>query len=126
MKIFGHPWIESPEFITVESKEEIANTQADSILLFEDINNSLESIKYSQKEGLPFALKVSTINHTIFAYNLNANYLLVTPQLAKEIQDIAQHYLFDTQIIVEIQNETEIEKYAQMGIDGVIFQQTIK
>jgi len=126
MKIFGHPWIESPEFITVESKEEIANTQANSILLFEDIKKSLKTIQYSQKEGLPFAVRISTINNTIFAYNLGANYLLVTPQLAKEIQDIAQQYLFDTQIIVEIQNETEIEKYAQMGIDGVIFQQTIK
>ena len=45
--------------------------------------------------------------------------------MAKEIQSIAQHYLFDAQIVVIIKNEDEIEQYAQMGIDGVVFPSAI-
>lgn len=126
MKIIGHPWIQSPQFITIISKEQIAQTQANSILLFEDIRASIKIIHYAKKEGLAFGVKISTINDALLAYNLSATYLLVEAQIALEIQNIAQHYLFDTQIIVAIKDEEEIAQYAKMGIDGVIFQQTIK
>ncbi len=121
MKIIGHPWIESPKFITIKSKDEIADSSANSILLFEDISESIETIKYVQKEGLAFGVKILNIKDALFAYNLDANYLLVDPSKVEEVQAIAQHYLFDTQIIIIIKSEDEIEKYAKMGIDGVIF-----
>ena len=41
-------------------------------------------------------------------------------------QSIAQQYLFDTQIIIEISNEDEMEIYAKMGIDGVLFSSAIE
>ncbi len=125
MKIIGHQWIESPKFITIYTKEDIATTQASSILLFDELSSMIDEIRYCAKEGLSFALRVDNLNDALLAYNLNAKYLIVVPKLAKELQQIAQHYLFDTQILVEISSAKKIEKYAQMGIDGVIFSSSI-
>ena len=126
MKIIGHQWIDSPQFITIYAKEDIATTQANSILLFDDLSSMIDEIKYCAKEGLAWAIRVDDISDAIIAYNLKATYLLVTPSLAKEVQSIAQHYLFDTQVIVEISSIKEIQKYAQMGIDSVLFGESIK
>jgi nicotinate-nucleotide pyrophosphorylase len=125
MRIIGHQWIESPQFITIYAKEDIANTQANSILLFNDLSSMIDEIRYCFKEGLAFGLRVDNLNDALLAYNLNAKYLIVIPKLAKELQKIAQQYLFDTQILVEINSAKKIEKYAQMGIDGVIFGRSI-
>jgi hypothetical protein len=39
---------------------------------------------------------------------------------------IAQHYLFDTQILVKIISIEEIESLAKIGVDGVVFSEAIK
>jgi len=40
--------------------------------------------------------------------------------LAKELMPIAQNYLFDTQILAKIEEDSEIEALAKDGVDGVI------
>lgn len=126
MKIIGHHWIESPIFKTINNVEDISKTLAKDILLFNDLDKNIEIIKYSQKNNLPYAIRVKDIKEAILSHNLNASYLLVLPEMAKEIQDIAQNYLFDTLVLVEIDNENEIEYYAKLGIDGVVFSNSIQ
>jgi len=126
VKIIGHPWIESERFVTVDSMEKITGSPAGSVLLFDDLSVSIELLHYCQREGLPFALRTEEIKTALFAHALNARYVIAEKVIVQAIQALAQNYLFDTQILVEIQNENEIEKYARMGIDGVIFSAAIE
>ena len=126
MKIIGHPWIESERFVTVDSMEKIMGSPAGSVLLFDDLSVSIELLHYCQREGLPFALRAGESKTALFAHALNARYVIAEKVIAQAIQELAQNYLFDTQILVEIQNENEIEKYARMGIDGVIFSAAVE
>ena len=126
MKIIGHPWIESERFVTVDSMEKITGSPAGSVLLFDDLSVSIELLHYCQREGLPFALRAGESKTALFAHALNARYVIAEKVIVQAIQELAQNYLFDTQILVEIQNENEIEKYARMGIDGVIFSAAVE
>ena len=121
MKIIGHPWIESDRFIVVSSVDEIKKSPAASILLFKDIGHSIKLLHYCRDEGLPFAVETKELKSMLFAHALGARYILVGAKEAEAFQALAQHYLFDTEILVSIDEESEIESYAKMGIDGVIF-----
>lgn len=126
MKIIGHPWIESERFVQVDAIEKITSTPAGSVLLISDLDTSIDLLHYCEREGLPFALRARDIKTALFAHALHARYVIVEKEIAEVIQGLAQNYLFDTQIIVEIQNESEIEDYARMGIDGVTFPAAIR
>jgi hypothetical protein len=126
MKIIGHPWIECEHFARVDSVEAIQKSPAASILLFEKFSESVDLIRYCHKEGLPFAVRAEGLKSALFAHSLGARYIISKPESAQEIQAVAQHYLFDTEILVSISDESEIEMYAKTGIDGVIFASVIK
>ncbi|CAA6823342.1 MAG: Unknown protein [uncultured Sulfurovum sp.] len=118
MQIFGHAWIESQDFYSISSVEEINTTPSNSLLQLEPLEKSLALAKYCQKNGLQYVLEVSTIEGAIFANVLGATYILSNKALAKELMPIAQSYLFDTRILAEI-NSSEIEEMAKCGVDGV-------
>lgn len=126
MKIIGHPWIESERFVAVDSLDTIKMSPAGSILLFDDLAASIALVHYCQKEGLPFAVRVTEIKTALFAYALGARYIIAEREAAQAIQQLAQQYLFDTQILVEIRDENEIETCAGMGLDGVLFPDAIQ
>lgn len=126
MKIIGHPWIESERFIRVDSIEAIRKSPTASILLFEKFSESIDLIHDCQKQGLPFAMRAEEAKTALFAHALNARYIIAEHGAAQAIQKLAQHYLFDTQILVEISDESEIETYAMIGLDGVIFPAAIQ
>ncbi|MEA3418702.1 MAG: hypothetical protein U9Q90_04810 [Campylobacterota bacterium] len=126
MKIIGHPWIECERFVVVNSLEEIKKSPAGSVLLFGDLANSIVLLRYCRNEDLPFAVETGDVKSALFAHALGARYILLENRLAKEIQALAQHYLFDTEILVMIRDDHEIERYAKMGIDGVIFASSIQ
>jgi len=44
----------------------------------------------------------------------------------KEIQKIAENYMFDSKIIQPIKTDDEVEEVALKGIDGVIYEIVIK
>ncbi|MEA3491548.1 MAG: hypothetical protein U9R27_06575 [Campylobacterota bacterium] len=125
MKIIGHPWVESELFVVVDSVEKIRESPAGSILLFDDMRESIELLHYCRREGLPFAVRVIDLKMALFAHALNARYIIAMSSIAVEVQALAQNYLFDTQIVVEIADESQIEIYAKQGIDGVIFSSAI-
>ncbi len=125
MLIFGHPWVESPNFVKVFSVEEISKSTPRDILLLEPLNVSIDLVRHCRSNELEFALTISTLKEALFANALGAGYVLCQHELGIEIQKIAEEYLFDTRILVLIEEEREIESMARFGIDGVVFSQAI-
>ena len=121
MKIFGHPWIESETFYSVESIDEIKRTPPNALLHIDSLAEHIGLVHYCQENTLEYALKISEIKEAMFANNFGAKYLLCSKELAKELMPIAQNYLFDTQVIAYILDETEIEEMAKVGVDGIKF-----
>ena len=120
MKIFGHDWIESERFYAINKVNDIKKTPSNALLKVEGgLSNSLELVKYCKSNELRYAVGVESIEEAIFANLLDATYILCEKKLAKEIMPIAQHYLFDTQILAYIKKD-EIEEMAKAGVDGVV------
>jgi len=119
--IFGHPWVESARFVKVFSIPEIEKTRPEDILLLEPLNVSIDLAKYCQKQGLSYAVTISEIRQGIFANALGASFVVAEHEQAITLQKIAEDYLFDTKILVLIEDERRIEGMVRFGIDGVIF-----
>jgi len=125
MLVFGHPWIESPRFIKVFSIDEISKTKADDILLLEPLNVSINIAKYCQKNNLKFAVTVNNTRDAIYVNALGADYMLCQFEQAILIQKIADDYLFDTKVLVVIEDDKSIDMMIKFRIDGVIFSHSI-
>jgi hypothetical protein len=125
MLLFGHRFIENEKLYHINTIEDIAKTPANALLFLAFKEKNLELIKYLQTHSLRFALEVINITELIYAQNLGASLIVVPKTLVKTAQDIAENYLFDAKILVHVKQENEIEDYAKMGVDGVLFQEGI-
>jgi hypothetical protein len=121
MQIFGHKWINSQKFYKIKNITDIKKTPPNSLVSLEPLTYSIEIAKYCQRNLIPFVIEANSIKDAIFANILGAKYILSSKEFAKQIMPIAQHYLFDAQILAQISNENEIEEMANMGVDGVVF-----
>ena len=121
MILIGHPWIESPEFCRVYSKEDIEKSKTDQIVLLEPLVDSHMLAQHCQQNQVPYAVVVNSLDEAIYANALGASYMICDEDMALMIQPVAENYLFDTRVLVLIQGEKEIAKIARGGIDGVIF-----
>ena len=108
---------EKKDFFKIKNIDDILNTPPNSIVLFD---YDLEMMKFCKDNSIPFAVKIKNIKEVIFANSLGAKYIIVDKKNAKEIQEIANEYLFDTKVLVKIIFDWEIEVFAKKGIDGVI------
>ena len=125
MIIIGHPWVESSRFRKVFSLEDIQKSSANEVVLLEPLSDSHALASHCQKNNIPFAVVVNTLDEALFSNALGAKYIVTQEDDAKTIQPVAQEYLFDTRVLVLIQNEKEIEKIARAGVDGVLFIEAI-
>ncbi|BCD67502.1 hypothetical protein [Nitratiruptor sp. YY09-18] len=116
MIIFGHPHIPNPSIMFVKSKEEIAQTPASAIVAFDF---DFELLRYCQENNITCAAWISSITEAVYANALEAKFLLCNLSLAKEVQKVAENYLFDAKVIAKI-DERLIEKVIEAGIDGVL------
>ena len=121
MILIGHPWIESPEFCRVYSKEDIEKSRPDQIVLLEPLVDSHVLAKHCHNNEIAYAVVVNSLDDAIYANALGALYMICDEDTALVIQPIAENYLFDTKVLVLIHTEKEIAKIARGGIDGVIF-----
>jgi len=126
MLIFGHDWIPSPSFRKVFTQEDIAKVAEDEIVLLEPFAESLALAHYCREQAIEFAVTVSRMRNALFANALGAAYIVCQQEDAIEIQPIAERYLFDTKVLVLIEDEREIERMARFSIDGVIFPEAIR
>jgi len=126
MIIIGHPWVDFPVFKKVFSPEEIGQQNTNEIVLLEPLPESIQMARYCQEHRIAFAITVSKVRNALFANALGARYIICQQEDAMEIQPIAERYLFDTKVLVLIDDEKEIERMARFSIDGVIFPQAIR
>ena len=125
MLLFGHRFIESEKFYHIRDIDAIKNTPPSSTLFITFKEDNLDIIKHAQKNEVPFALSIENITELIYASALDARYIVLSKELAKSAQDIAETYLFDAKILVNVESEEEIEEFALQGIDGVLFSNAI-
>ncbi|CAA6818315.1 MAG: Unknown protein [uncultured Sulfurovum sp.] len=127
MIIIGHQWVESPKFHKVYTQAEIEKCATNEIALLEPLNQTHDQAKYCQDNAIPYAVIANTITDAVFANALGATYIVCKYDDATMLHPIAQEYLFDTNILVLLQecNTKEITKVARSGIDGIIFPEAI-
>jgi len=102
----------------IYSLQDISSTKANSTALFDF---DAEILKYTQSNDINSAVIVSNIKEVIYASSLNARYIIVKNDISQTAQKIADNYMFDSKILVIINDENEIEQSAIDEIDGVIY-----
>lgn len=125
MLLFGHRFIASDSLYHVLDIESISNTPPSSIVHIEFNEKNLDIIEHARLNNISFSLYVKNIREIVYASALDASYIVLHKELAHDAQKIATEYLFDAKILVLIEEESNIEELALLGIDGVIFSNAI-
>jgi len=120
MLFFGHRFIESEHFYHISSIDAISNTPPSSTLYIDYSEDNIEIIKHAVLNDIKLALHVASITEIVYGSALGVSYLIVSKELAKTAQNLADTYLFDAKILVNINDEKEIEELALLGVDGVV------
>lgn len=107
---------EKSNFYKIKNIEDIKNTPSNSTVLFDFDENIMD---FCQKNSINYAVEATSILESILANNFDASFIIVDKKMAKEVQDIANEYLFDSKILVKIVFDWQIEDFAKLGIDGV-------
>jgi hypothetical protein len=118
MILIGDNLIPYTNFFNISSIDDIKNSNANSVISFRYNENILT---YSFKNDLNYAVIASSIKEAIYANNLNAKYIVCEKNLAKDIQKIADNYMFDSKVLALIETSDEIEEVALNEIDGIIY-----
>ena len=125
MLLLGHRFIRSENLYHISNAEAVLKTPSNSTMYLEFNENNLDIIDYLQANGIAFALAVKNLTEVIYASALGAKYIVTDEALCKEAQQIAQEYLFDAKILVRIESDEQIERFAKKGIDGVLYPEAI-
>ena len=123
MILIGDKLVPFENIETIEKIEDIQNTKANSTLSF-GYNENL--LKYVYENDLNCAIKVDSIKEAIYANALNVKYIIAQKSLAKQIQKVAENYMFDSKVLAIIESNEELEEIATLEIDGVIYNSIIE
>ena len=115
MIILNHPLIPAPTLTPIASKADIVTTKANEVVWFD---YDLELLRYCYDQQILAAVHIDKASEAVYANALGAKFVTMELDLAKEVQKIAEHYLFDTKVIAML-DERLLEKAIEMGIDGV-------
>ena len=122
MIIIGDKLIPFEELFKIDSIDDIKNTKANSTVLFTYCD---EIAKFCFENEISFAIAVNSIKEAVYSSNLNAKYIITNKELSKELQKIADNYMYDAKILAIIESSDEFEEIAKAQIDGVIFRNLI-
>ncbi len=125
MLIYGHRFIQSDTFYHVTNIDAISKTPPNSTIFLNFSEDNLETINHATTNEITLALGVKNITQIIYASSLGASFIVIPKELAKTAQNIANDYLFDAKILIQIEDESELEELAIIGVDGVIFSNAI-
>jgi hypothetical protein len=123
MIVIGHKYIPYESIDFINSLDEIRGTKSNSTLIFDyDIN----IIRHLHDNDISFGVVIKTLEEVIIVSNLGAKYIIIDDkEFAKQIQEIADHYMYDSKILVKANNTSEIEWSILNKIDGVILWEEI-
>jgi hypothetical protein len=121
--IIGHKEVEFSPFFWIDKEEDIKKTPPNSVVIFKkEDSNYVELVKHCKQNNIIYANEVKNIKDALIASANGASFLLVSEnKFAKKLQKIANDYLFNAKIVSRITNDKELEFFAKLGIDGVIF-----
>ena len=125
MIIIGHPDIPFDPLYYVDTVDEFAETPPNSTLWLGAFQEAKAVAKHCYENLIANAVMAESVNDALLANALHARYILADDVLAPKLQKIAETYLFDAKIMVPVSDENEMERVAEAGIDGVIFQTAI-
>lgn len=125
MLIFGHKFIPSENFYHILDVDAILNTPPNSTIYLDFSEENLEIINHAVSNHIKVALDVKNIKELIYASSLGASFIIVDKKLVSTAQNIANNYLLDAKIVVHISDDAEIEEFAILGVDGVVFSNAI-
>ena len=117
MIIIGHKLIPFIPFSKIQSVDDILQSPKSTILLFE---YNEELIWHCQQNSLPFALHVDCVNQALIANGIKAKYIICNENLVSKVQELAEHYLFDSHVGVHVESEEDMYIWAEKRIDAVI------
>jgi hypothetical protein len=123
MIIIGDNLVPYEDISFISSILDIKDTKANSTLIF---YYDEELLKYASQNALSSAVIVSSIKEAIYSNSLNAKYIISKKDLAKQIQKIADNYMFDSKNLAIIGSNEEFEEIAKDEIDGVIYRRFTK
>lgn len=123
MIIIGHPLVPFKPLYKVTKIEDIKKTKPNCTLLVDF--NDRELVQYSITQDISLALHVKSIKDACLANALGADFIVTDKRLSKQVQNLATEYLFDSKILLPIENEADIEKAAIDLIDGVVLKKGI-
>lgn len=118
MILIGDENIDYENIIKINSIEKISLTKPNSTVLFDF---DFDILKYTHVNDIRSAVVVNNIKDVVYANSLDARYIIVTKDISKQSQKIADNYMFDSKILVDINSNDEIEQMAIDEIDGIIY-----
>lgn len=122
MLLIGHRLAPFAPLYPIDTVDEIVLTPAGSTVLFE---YSPDLIWHCQENRVSFALHVSSITEAIVGNSAGARLLIASSHLIPEIQELAEHYLFDAKIALMIDGEEGIALAALKRVDAAILPEGI-
>lgn len=125
MILFGHPLIPSENFYHIDSIEQVSQTPSNSIVVVTFSHHNIELLNHLFKNNISFAVFIENSIEAVLTHNLGASYLIVSLKNAKEIQSIAEHYLFDAKVLALINDDRELKEAINLRLDGVIYPEVI-
>lgn len=123
MIILGDLRIACEKITPICAVEDIAHTQNNTTLLY---HFDFALLTYTQKNLLHSCVVVNTLQELLYASKFGVRYIAVEKSLGKRAQQIADNYMFDSQILVIIEDETELLPTALAEIDGVIYKKVVE
>ena len=123
MIIIGHEKIEFEKLYIVKTLEDIGYSIANSCVVF---NYNMELMEYCKQNSITFGVYTKHIKEAIFANAMEAKYIISLGNFTKDIQSIANEYMFDAKILEIVKSENDIESVALKGIDGIIYESLLK
>lgn len=122
MVIIGDELIPYEKISKINNIEDIKNTPSNSLLVF-DYNE--EIMKYCFENSLFYAVRVDSVLESVYSNALSARYILANSIKGTKIQKVADNYIFDSKILLLIDNKEEINIAILKEIDGVFFKKLL-
>ncbi|MCE3038953.1 hypothetical protein [Helicobacter anatolicus] len=124
MIIVGYYAIASEKFSKINEIEEIERTEG--IVWFDVRDDKMYSLsRHCLQNSVSYAVRIDSVKDLLVYASLGAKYVLLQ-KAPERYQKIVESYMLDVKILYIIEEIEEIEEIAQMGIDGVIFEQFLE
>lgn len=119
MLILNHSVVSPLEICVVDSLQDIQDSLPSTFLI---LRGDLKIAQFCYQNGIDYASVIQNIKEALLLVNLGVKFLICEDlEMAKELQNLAENYLFDAKVLLCIKEEEEMLEIAKLGIDGVIF-----